>query len=797
MWKAKRCFASVVVLIALVAWTAPSFAHRRKVAEKSEKAFEQLDIHGLRSPNSMRSASGAPGPDYWQQQVDYVIDITLDEEQRSIVGSETITYANNSPDTLSYLWLQLDQNRFRTDSEDKRSVTLPSMDGLTFDDLDLILEREGFEGGVRIQNVVDAEGETLSYTVVGTMMRVDLPDPLISGESFSFHIDWSHPIVDGTRMPARSGYECFEDDGNCIFEIAQWYPRLAAYTDYSGWQHDAFLGRGEFTLEFGEFQVSITVPADHVVASTGELLNPDEVLSPEQVGRLERARSADAPVFIVSPDEALENAAKRANGTRTWRFKASNVRDFAFASSRRFIWDAMGGETPGGGQVLAMSFYPKEGQPLWDRYSTESVLHAIDVYSRHVFDYPYPVAISVNGAQGGMEYPMITFNGPRPYPDGTYWKQALWDDPASEHAKLVLLSIIIHEIGHTWFPMVVNSDERQWTWLDEGLNSFVQFLAEEEWQKNYEPEWGYPHRVAELMQSEDQTPIMTHSDSVKQFFANQYAKPATALNILRETVLGREVFDFSLKEYARRWKFKRPTPADFFRTMEDASGVDLDWFWHGWFYGTDHVDISIDRVTRYRLDTLDPKVEKAHARDDHGQQPMTLTEIRNEDVPRRIDVRPGLKDFYATYDEFAVTPSDEAEYTEFLEKLTESEKELLKTKKIFYLVEFENLGGVVMPLPIRVTYRDGSTEDIYLAPEIWRYSHQRASRLFITDQAIVSWELDPNFEIADADQSNNRYPREPETKTFQLAKPELDVPPNPMQRDREHAGPDGGGKGDR
>ena len=785
MWKTRFRVAPVVVLAVLLASTTVSFSHRKKTVEPSEKAFEQLDVHGLRSPNSMRSASGAPGPDYWQQRADYVIDVTLDEDLKTITGSETITYTNNSPDTLPYLWLQLDQNRFRTDSEDVRSLTVPSLDEMTYDDLDSILVQETFEGGFELLSVTGGDGGALIHTVVGTMMRVDLPEPLASGAAFTLRIEWRFNIVDGTRMPARAGYEFFADDGNCIFEIAQWYPRLAAYTDYSGWQHDAFLGRGEFTLEFGKFEVNITVPADHAVASTGELLNPDEVLTADQINRLERARTADAPVFIVSPEEALASAANPASGTATWRFTASDVRDFAFASSRRFIWDAMGGETPGGNPVIAMSFYPKEAQPLWDQYSTEAVLHAIDVYSRHVFDYPYPVAISVNGPQGGMEYPMITFNGPRPYPDGTYWNQELWDNPASEHAKLVLTSIIIHEIGHTWFPMVVNSDERQWTWLDEGLNSFVEFLAEEEWQKGYDPEWGYPPKVVELMQSDDQTPIMTHSDSVKQFFANQYAKPATALNILRETVLGREVFDFALKEYANRWKFKRPTPADFFRTMEDASGVDLDWFWNGWFYGTDHVDISIDRVTRYRLDTLDPAVEKARARDEQAQAPKTLTEIRNEGMPRRVEARPRLEDFYDTYDEFAVTTSDEAAYAEFLEKLSDREKELLKSNKIFYLVEFENLGGVVMPLPIRVTYEDGTTGDVYLAPEIWRYNSERASRLFITDREIVSWELDPHLEIADAEPSNNRYPREPETKTLKLAKPELDVPPNPMQEERE------------
>jgi hypothetical protein len=783
-----RVAALVVMLVAGFAWTTLTFAHRPRSPETPEGAFEQLDIHGLRSPNSMRTASGAPGPEYWQQRVDYVIDVTLDEDLRRIIGSETITYRNNSPDSLPYLWVQLDQNRFRTDSEDMRSMTVPSLDAVTYDELDMLLERDRFRGGAEILAITGGDGEPLAHTVVGTMMRVDLSAPLAPHSSLTFHIEWWHNIVDGTRMPARCGYEYFEDDGNYIFEIAQWYPRLAAYTDYSGWQHDAFLGRGEFTLEFGEFQVNITVPADHVVASTGVLLNSDEVLTAQQMTRLEMARSAKKPVYIVTPEEALANSVDKASGTRTWRFKASDVRDFAFASSRRFIWDALGDETPGGKPLLAMSFYPKEAQPLWNQFSTESILHAIDVYSRHVFDYPYPVSSSVNGSQGAMEYPMITFNGPRPYPDGTYWEQeADWEDPRSEHAKLVLLSIIFHETGHTWFPMVVNSDERQWTWLDEGLNSFVQFLAEEEWQEDFGGPWGYPSSVVEYMQSDDQTPIVTHSDSVRQFLDNAYTKPATALNILRETVLGREIFDFAFKEYARRWMFKRPTPADFFRSMEDASGVDLDWFWNGWFYGTGHVDIGIDRVTQYRLDTLDPKIEKDRARQDQAQQPKTLTEIRNKNMPRRVDERPGLQDFYDTYDEYAVTPFDEAEYAEILDKLTDSEKQLLKTEKIFYLVEFENLGGVVMPLPIRVTYADGSTEDIYLAPEIWRYDLERASRLFITDREIVSWELDPHLEIADTDPANNHYPREPEAKTFQLVKPELEVPPNPMQKASEGA----------
>jgi hypothetical protein len=785
MWKTWIRVVALPAIVATVVLATPTFAHRPKAPETSDEAFAQLDAHGLRSPSSMRTASGAPGPDYWQQRADYAIDVTLDEEHKRILGSERITYTNNSPDTLPYLWIQLDQNRFRTDSSDVRSLTLPTVDGLTYRDFGTILEQHRFEGGAEILAVATANGEPLEHTIVDTMMRIDLPEAMPSGGVITFSIDWRHNIVEATTMQSRGGWECFDGDDACIFELAQWYPRMAAYTDYSGWQNDAFLGAGEFTLEFGDFRVNITVPADHVVASTGVLQNPEDVLTPAQADRLERARTAKTPVYIVTPDEAATNIQTAEEGTRTWTFAAENVRDFAFASSRRFIWDALGGQTPGGSPVLGMSFYPKEGMPLWNQYSTESVLHAIDVYSRHVFDYPYPVMISVNGPVGGMEYPMITFNGPRPYPDGTYWEQALWDDPASDHAKLVLLSIIIHEVGHTWFPMVVNSDERQWTWLDEGLNSFVQFLAEEEWQRDYNPEWGYPAKITEIMQAEDQTPIMTHSDSVKEFFANQYAKPATALNILRETILGREVFDFALEEYARRWKFKRPTPADFFRSMEDASGVDLDWFWNGWFYGTGHVDIGIDKVTRYRLDTLDPEIEKARARKEWENRPKNLTELRNEDVPRRVETRPGMDDFYTTYDEFAVTRYDEKEYAELLADLTDREKEILKTDKIFYLVEFENVGGVVMPLPVRISYADGSTEDIYLAPEIWRYDHLRASRLFVTEKEIVSWVLDPHLEIADGERVNNFYPRQPEIKTITLEKPELDVPPNPMQRESE------------
>ncbi|MEM0925999.1 MAG: M1 family metallopeptidase, partial [Planctomycetota bacterium] len=625
-------------LFALCLALACSCALAEVVQTKGEfvDKFRQLD-ESLPSPNVYRTAGGEPGHRYWQQEVDYDIDVTLDEAKRRLTASQTISYTNNSPDTLRFLWLQLDQNRFRSDSLAERSAAFadPSRRGpaVTFDEaapkMSLgELRRQQFmtdtELGYEISNVQETNGRELAYTIVGTLMRIDLNRPLAPGKSTGFRMNFAYNIVEEDAVSARSGYEHFPDDaregGNDIFLIAQWFPRLAAYTDYEGWTNKEFLGRGEFTLEFGDYTVDITVPADHLVSSTGELKNANGVLTATQRQRLQTARTADEPVFIVTAEEALENEAEGTDDTKTWRFEAENVRDFAWASSRKFIWDAQGYQQGGSVQplVMAMSFYPKEGEPLWSNYSTASVIHTMEVYSRFSFDYPYPTAQSVNGPVGGMEYPMITFNGPR---------TDLQDDGTRTYTlaeKRFLVGVVIHEIGHIYFPMTVNSDERQWTWMDEGLNSFLDAMACLEWDPDM-PWRVEPRDIVNYMKSEQQVPIMTQSDSVLQLGPNAYSKPTVALMILRETVLGRELFDFAFKEYSRRWRFRRPTPADFFRTMEEASGVDLDWFWRGWFYTTDHVDISLDRIWKLRLDTKDPDIDFARRRQEEADKPASLT----------------------------------------------------------------------------------------------------------------------------------------------------------------------------
>ncbi len=753
-------------------------------AASGANAFAQLD-YLLATPTETRLATGAPGPGYWQQRADYAIDVTLDDAGQRIVGRETITYHNNSPHALPYLWLQLDQNRFRRDSDDMLTKTAPDFERLSYGALASLLERRRFEGGVTIEAVTDAAGNPLPHTVNRTMMRIDLAEPLAPGAKLVFSVAWSHNIVDATVVRARGGYEYFPEDGNYLYEIAQWYPRMAAYTDYAGWQHKQFLGRGEFTLELGDFDVAITVPADHVVAATGELQNAAAVLSGEQLERFRQAQDSDALVFVVTPEEAAKNAEGAAKGTRTWRFRAENVRDFAFASSRKFIWDAR--RAPSGERsVLTMSFYPNEAEPLWSQYSTAAIAHTIDVYSRYTFEYPYPVAISVNGPVGGMEYPMISFNKPRPYKDGTYWDMAQNSgDKTWERSKYGLISVIIHEVGHNYFPMVVNSDERQWTWMDEGLNTFLQFLAEQAWEEGYPSRRGEPAKMTEYMASARQVPIMTNSESIHQFGNNAYGKPATALNILRESIMGRELFDHAFREYARRWKFRRPTPADFFRTMEDASATDLDWFWRGWFYGTGHVDVALSKVSRYRVDSLDPEREKAWDRDRAEAREPSLSDQRNAGMERLVDREPGLRDFYNSSDEYRVTPWDYAEYEKAVDRLTERERALLDTSEHFYVATFDNLGGLVTPLPLRISYADGAVEEVTVPAEIWRHNSEQVSKLFITDREITGIEFDPYRSTADTQPANNAWPRKVVPGRFQLFKESED--PNPMRREDEDA----------
>ena len=740
------------------------------MAQPPKDHFRQLD-DVWPTPNDIRRPSGAPGEAYWQQQVDYDIQVKIDERSQTLTGTELITYQNNSPDTLDTLWLQLDQNRYANDSDDWLTTPAPAMEKLSYDELRSILYREQFDGGHKITAVKDANGKPLQYTIIRTMMRVRLPEPLASGQSVSFSVDWNFRIVDGKSTRVRGGYEHFEKDGNYIYTIAQWYPRLCAYTDYQGWQNRQTLD-AEFALEFGNFKVRITVPNDHIVASTGELSNAADILSEQQRQRLQQAATATKPVMIVTEEEATKNESSKPTGTRTWEFSATNVRDFAFASSRKFMWDAQGIDL-NGRKVMAMSFWPKEGQPLWGQYSTAAVIHAVKVYSKFTFDYPYPVIISVNGPIRGMEYPMITFQNPRPEDDGTY----------SEQTKYALIGVVIHEVGHNWFPMVVNSDERQWRWMDEGLNSFVQLLAEQEWEEFYPSRILRPDRrqkFYDYLKTSNKRPIMSAADSLIDGGHTAYSKPTLALMILRETIIGSEQFDFALKQYANRWQFKRPTPFDFFRTIEESSGHDLDWFWRAWFYSTDHVDISIENVRQFKLNTQKPEDEQiANQAKKTAQKPPLIVQ-RNKDVPKRVEQGGELKDFYSTFNEFSILPEDHKGYEKLIEKLEPFERELLNTKGNFYVVDFSNHGGVVMPLLLQIKHTDDSTRSLNIPAEIWRQRDQHVSKLIYTTKQIASIVLDPLDETADLDRENNVFPRQPEIQTFELQKE--DKKKNPMQQ---------------
>lgn len=731
--------------------------------------FAQLEQQ-LPTPTQTRIASGAPGQGYWQQWADYDIEVELDDLHQRIIGSERIRYHNRSPHDLDYLWVQLDANYFRPDAPGARSQRLPfNFDRVSYRNFAETLASQSFDGGVKLSKVASG-GRRLEHTVVGTMMRIDLPEPLKAGRIIDLDIDWSYYINNSKIIGGRTGFERLED-GHYLYEIAQWFPRMAAYDDVNGWQNKQFMGRGEFALEFGDYEVAITVPEDHIVAATGELQNPRSVLSATQRRRLRDAESSSKPVFIVTPKEAQKTAKRKgpAKGKKTWKFKAKNVRDFAFASSKRFIWDAKL-QKVGKNKVWAMSYYPQEGEPLWSRYSTKAIMHTLDVYSRYTFEYPYPVAISVNGPVGGMEYPMICFNGPRPEKDGTY----------TARTKHGLISVIIHEVGHNFFPMIVNSDERQWTWMDEGLNTFVQFLAEQEWSKDYPSRRGEPAKIVPYMSSEHQVPIMTNSESILQFGNNAYGKPATALNILRETILGRELFDQAFKHYAQRWQFKRPMPADFFRTIEDASGVDLDWFWRGWFYTTDHTDIAITKVTEFRVNTKNPDQEKAWLREQDARKPESITKRRNRGLRTLEDQDESLKDFYSRYDPFRVTDKDRSDYAALLKNLSVEERALLQDKHFFYGVEFENLGGLVMPILLEIHYVDGRREMRTIPAEIWRQDPKKVAKLVVTKHRVDRFVVDPHQETADTDRSNNYFPPRIQRSRFEVYEKKKEHP-NPMR----------------
>jgi len=741
--------------------------------------FEQLGTM-LRSPNVYRTASGAPGHMYWQQKADYKIDVELDDDNQSIQGSETITYYNNSPDQLTYLWIQLEQNQRGKDSETPKVTESSISGGMSLRELQGILWHSD-DYAYQLLDVKDKNGNALPIALNQTMMRVDLPEPLEAGDSFTFSIDWSFNIHDRMSfIGGRPGYEYFPEDGNYLYTMAEWFPRMAVYSDFEGWQNKQFLGRGEFALVFGDYEVNITVPADHMVGATGELQNHREVLSSTELDRWNRAKETfDAPVVIRTQEEAEELEKGKASGTKTWKFKAENVRDFAWTSSRKFIWDAMAVEQ-GGNNVMAMSYYAKEANPLWGQYSTRVVAHTLKSYSAHTFDYPYPTAISVE-ASNGMEYPMICFNYGRPDKDGTY----------SEAIKNGMISVIIHEVGHNFFPMIVNSDERQWTWMDEGLNTFMQFMAEQEWDRNYPSRRGPAHKIVPYMRSEKHMlePIMTNSENIIQFGANAYAKPATALNILRETIMGRELFDFAFKEYSRRWMFKHPTPEDLFRTLEDASAVDLDWFWRGWFYGTEPVDISLDNVAWYKLDNRTPAERQEDAAEEAERNETYVSRSKNmEDIAETYtEADPATSDFYTTYNPFEVTPQEEATYQNFMNSLNDEERELLNSNMNFYELTFSNVGGLVMPIILEWQYADGSTEIERIPVNIWKLNESQVTKVFAKEKEVKQVVLDPLRETADIDESNNYWPRQYQPSRFELYKRQssargVSSGSNPMKR---------------
>tara|TARA_X000000950_G_scaffold255793_1_gene320736 strand:- start:5556 stop:7799 length:2244 start_codon:yes stop_codon:yes gene_type:complete len=704
-----------------------------EIGHKNNNKFKQL-YEEFSTPNIYRTASGSPGKDYYQQKVDYKMDIILDDENSRLYGTESISYKNNSPDELSYLWIQLDQN-IRGDynmEEMKTSSGVPEMSSI-----DSFVEEftsEKFVGGFNIEKVTGENGRPLRYNINKTMMRVDLPTPVKSGQVFNFSIKWWYKINNHVPARDRSGYEYFSEDDNKAYVIAQFFPRLSVYNDVEGWQNYQFWGNGEFALNFGDYDVKITVPDDHIMEATGELQNPKDVLSKSELQRYKKAaNSFEKPVLIVSEEEVREKEKKKSNGKSTWHFVAKNVRDFAFASSRKFIWDMMAVKI-GGKNIIASSLYPKEGNPLWEEYSTRVVAHTLEIYSKYTFDYPYPKAVSVHSKNQGMEYPMICWNYGRPNKDGSY----------SDRTKYAMISVIIHEVGHNFFPMIVNSDERQWGWMDEGLDTFVQFLTEQEFEEDYPSRRGEPSKIIRYMSGDQNflSPIMSNPENVFQLGPNAYSKPATALNILRETIMGPELFDFSFKTYAKRWKFKHPTPEDFFRTMEDASAVDLDWFWRGWFYSTDVVDIGIKSVDNYVISEK-PSKEIDSILSKYG---MTANDLNPTVFMKKNPIN------------FEKNPQIEIDSTSTFEALDTALGDDKKLPKYFYEIQFEKPGGLVMPIIVDYSYEDGTKERIKYPVQIWRKNDSIVKRLITSDKKLIGVELDPDAETADINLNNNSWP---------------------------------------
>ena len=735
--------------------------------------FEQLGTI-LPTPNVYRTASGAPGQAYWQNRADYDITAYLDEDKRNLKGSETVTYHNNSPDDLDYIWLQLDENQQSTvkKADYQFSSTLPkSLNDQQLKTTDIPAKDNGY--GVNLEKVTDASGNPLKYTVNKTMMRIDLPKVLKKGEKFIFKIDWNYNIPNRIKMGGRGGYENFAEDGNDLYTITQWFPRMCVYSDFQGWQNHQFTGRGEFALVFGNYKVSMNVPADHVIGGTGECKNYEQVLTPEQLSRYKKSQTSNEPVEIVTLDEAKKAEKNHSKQRKTWVFEAKDVRDFAWTASRKFVWDAMGVTIPeNNNKVMAMSFYPKEAYGLYRKFSTKAIAHTIKTYSEFTIPYPYPVAQSVE-ASNGMEYPMICFNFGRTEKDGTY----------SEGTKNGMIGVIIHEVGHNFFPMIINSDERQWSWMDEGLNTFTEYLTEEKWDNKFPSKRGPAWTIVDYMKlPKDQLePIMSNSENIIQFGPNAYAKPATGLNILRETIMGRELFDKAFKTYSKRWAFKHPEPADFFRTMEDASGEDLDWFWRGWFYGTDPVDIAIDKVTVATPDfnAISESVEGKYKVEKPLQNEFEdISKIRNKEdktITFEVEKDKDLQDFYYRYNRDKEKVDGNKLYSLKEEgNSSVDKKDQDKLKNITaYQVDFVNKGGLVMPVILEFTFEDGSKLIDRSSAQIWRHNEKKISKTFYFDKKLKSIQLDPMRETADIDTSNNFWSNDgttSETSKFQVFK---------------------------
>jgi hypothetical protein len=748
--------------------------------------FEQLGTI-LTTPNEQRTASGAPGTKYWQQRADYNIKCELDEKNLKLTGTETITYFNNSPDPLDYIWLQLDENQHNNfdNANYQSSTVMPNgANTVMLDRAEKSGEDNGY--GDKITSLTDATGKKLSYIINKTMMRINLPAPLKPGQQFIFNVSWNYKIADRQTLGGRGGYEYFPEDGNYLFTMTQWYPRLCVYSDFQGWQNHQFTGRGEFALTFGNFRVQMTVPADHVVGGTGECLNYAAVLSPSQLSRYNQSKTSPVPVQIVNLAEAKAREANPSAAKKTWVFQANNVRDFAWGSSRKFIWDAMGQQVSGK-NVMCMSYYGKEAYNLYSKFSTRLVAHTVKTYSSFTFPYPYPVAQSVE-ASNGMEYPMICFNYGRTDKDGTY----------SESTKNGMIGVIIHEVGHNFFPMIVNSDERQWTWMDEGLNSFVEYLTEELWDNKFPSKKGAAYTIVDYMKlpKNELEPVMTNSENIVRFGPNAYTKPATALNILRETIMGRELFDYAFKEYAKRWEFKHPTPADFFRTMGDASGENLDWFWRGWFYGTEPCDISLDSVKVAKAD-LNARTTPRNTRIDRlGGNAMApalnpfedVSKIRNREdkkIKFYVDRDTAVHDFYYKYDR-GLAAVDTAKFNSIIksqitpqrsaadEAFTDNDRSHY-AGKYFYELSFSNKGGLVMPVIVEFTFADGTKQIDRIPAQIWRINELHATKFYVQDKEVTSIRLDPMRETADIDESNNYWGKLPHPSKFQIFKQKINA----------------------